>query len=169
MGIVSSWEEFLEQTLVRYLCGAKSKGFLSLRLSRCKSIHHAYQLLSSDPDYEPSKRFLNWNSPEQVVKKAALFLSGGGTYSNALTTYKEALLYATRIRNRVAHSSSKASSQFIETAKTLLQSSRLTQGYRVGDLLLTSPKNVANIPLGKSTYFDAYVQLFEQLAKSIVP
>ena len=170
MGVVAAWEEFLEQTLVRYMCGAKAaESAPRLRLSRCKSIQHAYQLLTADPDYDPVKKYISWSSPEHVQKKAGLFLERGGTYSLPLSKYKDALLYASRIRNRVAHSSSKASKQFIDTAKTLLNANRLRQGYRVGDLLLEPPQNIADIPQGTSNHFESFMNMYEELANSIVP
>jgi hypothetical protein len=170
MGVVAEWEEFLEQTLVRYMCGAKATGGVpTLRLGRCKSIQHAYQLISADPDYDPLKKYINLSSPEQVRKKVGMYLERGGTYSAPLTKYNEALLYAVKIRNRVAHSSSMANKKFIETAKTLLGSNRLRQGFRVGDLLLEAPRNVANIPQSFPNYFESLMEMFKEIANSIAP
>jgi uncharacterized short protein YbdD (DUF466 family) len=169
MGIVAAWEEFVEQTMVRFLCGAKAGGLPTLRITGCQKIVHAYQLISGDPDYDRDRRHLNWSSPDQILKKAGLFFECGGTYTGPLRKYKDKLLQASLIRNRVAHSSSKARTQFIKTAKELRESQKLSQGYRVGDLLLENPEKRPWVSLRGNNYFEKFASIYEDLARTIVP
>ncbi|MDD4051300.1 MAG: hypothetical protein PHR28_05300, partial [candidate division Zixibacteria bacterium] len=86
-----------------------------------------------------------------------------------LAKYKDALDYASRLRNRVVHSSEKAGKQFTDTARHLRNSKKLRQGYRVGDLLLEKPINIAHLPQGSNNYFESFMLMYEDLAKTIVP
>src|SRR5208283_1296092 len=53
MDICAQWEDFAEDTFVRYLTGAKPKtgNAPTLRLSKCSDLKHAYQVLSGKPHF----------------------------------------------------------------------------------------------------------------------
>ena len=176
LGVIGSWEEFLEQTLVRYIAGAKCDNDYKpiLRLGKAADITHAYHLISGDPKFDPAKGFIGLSNPTTTVDMARLFLEGGRPYTSAFKGQEELLADANRLRNKVAHSSTKAREDFKRTARRLLNlgsQGRLTQGYRVGDLLVTQ----ADRHFGSSaahrqlTFFKAYMEMFNALAKKIVP
>ena len=176
LGVVSSWEEFLEQTLVRYIAGAGcDNGYQSnLRLGKAADIAHAYHLISGDPKFDPGKGFIGLSNPSTTVDMARLFLENGRPYSSAIERKKELLIDAVRLRNRVAHSSTKSREDFKKTARRFLNlgaNGPMTRGYRVGDLLVAhaerhfGPRAVDR----ELTFFEAYMRMFKKLAFKIVP
>ena len=173
LGVIGSWEEFVEQTLVRYIAGAKcDNGYKPiLRLNKAAGINHAYHLISGDPNFDPGTGFIGLSNPSTTVDIAKLFLDGGRPYSSALKEKEELLIHANCLRNRVAHSSTKAREDFKKTARRFLSQDKLIQGYRVGDLLVDQAvrhfgSSAANRQL---TFFKAYMEMFEVLALKIVP
>lgn len=176
MGIVSAWEEFIERALVRYLAGAKTdSGYLpTLRLGAAKSLDHAYQVLTGDPSHDPARHFVSWNDPAAVSRLAKLYFDGGRPFSSTLESKCQNLNDATRLRNRVAHSSTKCREDFKIVArrfKGMGTDANLSQGYRVGDLLLEKAiRHFGNRAQSKGwTFFEAYCEMYREAAKAIVP
>ncbi|WP_146218646.1 hypothetical protein [Halomonas sp. LBP4] len=173
MGAVSSWEEFLERALVRYAAGAKTKAGHSPtpKYGCANSIDHAYQVLSGNPKFDKSKDYLKVSEPKWVVNTAD-FLFGAHGFGD-IKTKSQLLGHANSIRNRVAHSSDKCRSDFKATAIDFLQpqNGKLTKGYGPGDLLMTQVIRHFGQPAvqAQKTHFDAYMDLFKQLANKAVP
>jgi hypothetical protein len=173
MGLVAAWEEFLEQALVRYVAGAKAdNGYQPTpQYGLAKDISHAYELLSRDPSYDPTKHFLKVTDPKWVRTSADFFFS---SHPFATVQQNAALLsHASSIRNRVAHSSKKCKATFKETALHFLKptSGKLTKGYTPGDLLLADVQHHfgTQVVQARLTHFEAYAKLYEALAGKIVP
>ena len=173
MGMVASWEEFLEVSLVRYVAGGKAgSGYAPVpKFGLANDIAHAYELLSRDSAYDPLKHYLKVTDTKWVRSSADFFFE---THPfSALQTKTDLMLQATSIRNRVAHSSMKCRADFKATVLHFLHptSGMLKQGYTPGDLLLS--KAVRHFPqLTLSTncsHFEAYALLYENLATTIVP
>lgn len=175
MGVAASWEEFLEASMVRYMAGARcNSGYApSLRIGKCAGIDHAYQVLAARSDHDPSKDYLTWTSPTAVVNRAKLFFDAGRPYADPITNSSRLLTDAAKIRNRVAHASTKCRHDFLAVARFHLGKpigAKLVQGYRVGDLLASNA--VSQFPRaarGRSTVFEAYMNLYRNLAQRIVP
>lgn len=173
MGMVSSWEEFLEDSLVRYVAGAKAKaGYRPTpKYGLASGIPHAYELLSRDPSYNPEKHYLKVSDPKWVKSSADFFFqSHPFTHVHAKS---DLLLHANSIRNRVAHDSTKCRADFKATAVHFLHppSGKLTQGFAPGALLTAKvqrhfPQQAVQAGL---THFEAYAQLYEDLAAKVVP
>lgn len=173
MGMVSSWEEFLEDSLVRYVAGAKAKsGYQPTpKYGLASGIPHAYELLSRDPSYNPEKHYLKVSDLRWVKSSADFFFqSHPFTHVHAKS---DLLLHANRIRNRVAHDSKKCRAEFRDTAVYFLRPSngKLTQGFAPGALLTAEvqrhfPQQAVQ---SKLTHFEAYAQLYEDLAAKVVP
>ena len=173
MGIVASWEEFLEQALVRYLTGAQTKkgNPTKLKAGRADTIQHAYELLSLDPDYNPDKSYLKTSDPRWMLRICDFYFS---THPfNCLRNKIELIRHANTIRNRVAHNSTKSKADFKLTALYFIRfpGNTLSKGYGPGALLQAAvrhhfgPDAIAE----RQTHFAAYVELFEDLAAEIVP
>jgi hypothetical protein len=172
MSVVAAWETFLEDSTIRYMAGATcdSGHAPSLRLGRCKSLDHAYQVYAGTSDYNPSKDYIDWRSPKAVGDRARLYFEGGNPYAGVFTSYTDKILDANKIRDRIAHASSKASNQFMDVARRL-RGAGLHQGYRVGDLLrsqCTQHFGHTKLSSGK-TVFGAYMSIYRDAAKRIVP
>jgi hypothetical protein len=176
LGLVAAWDEFLEQSFVRYLAGAKSSdgSSPSLRLGKAHDIAHAYHIISGDPAFDPTKNYSRFSDTRWVIDLSKIYFERGSPYATALHPNHQVLQHATRLRNRVAHNSTKSREDFKRTARALLgrpQNAPLTQGYGVGDLLL-SP---AILLFGQEArdrnmnYFQAFGVRFLHLAALVCP
>jgi hypothetical protein len=82
---------------------------------------------------------MTWSSWSDVVDRAQLFFQAGAPFSTLTHLQRDRLTDAIRIRNRIAHSSTKVRNDFNEVARRhlgLAPDKRLSQGYDVGQLLL---------------------------------
>ncbi len=172
MGAIAAWEDFLEETTIRYLAGAIADSGYSprLRLGKCENIEHAYRIYSGNPAYDATKQYLNWRDPTSVIAAAKLFFYQGHPYTLPLTNFGARLKDAVKIRDRVAHSSTKAREDFNKVARRL-RGGPLHQGYRVGDLLTSNANNnFGHTTLcGGKTVFGAYVTILKECATRVVP
>ena len=138
MGVVAEWEDFIEQTFVRYLAGAESgNGYKApLKIGAARDMLHSYALLSRDANYDPAKHYLRFSDPAWTVTHADFFFTGGAPYATVRTNMAR-LREANLIRNRVAHSSKKCKEEFKQVALSYTNpgGTNLWQGYRVGNLL----------------------------------
>jgi len=171
---VIGWEDFVEAVFVRYLAGAESpaKYRPSLRLTAAKSLSHAFQLASGDPDYDPQKHYISWNKWKSVESLAKVFLNAGRPFTNVTEHEKQRLADCVLIRNRIAHSSPKCKSDFIKVSKNHLglpTTGKLAQGFSAGQLLLTSSNRLfgANAPV--KPFFEHYLDTIRSCANRICP
>lgn len=176
LGLCAQWETFLEDSMVRYLAGAKPSGGNAphLRIGRCSDLTHAYQVLSGKPTYDPSSDYMSWTSPNAVIDRAKVFFKSGEPYASKITQCRDELKRAVLLRNRIAHSSEKCINDFKMAANHYLAPRSVTQGYRVADLLGTpQTKNFAFLaapaPGMARDYFLAHADMFRHLAQTIVP
>ncbi len=173
MGLIATWEEFLEQTLVRYLTGAETDtGYkLHLKAGKANTIAHASELLSLDPNYNPNKSYLKMTNPQWVGKLADFYFSNHPY--GCLGNQTQLLRHASTIRNRVAHDSTKCKADFKATAIFFLQpaNNQLTQGYGPAALLEETVQRHFDQQAvqQRKTHLVAYVDLFRSLANQIVP
>lgn len=80
---------------------------------------------------------------------------------------------ATKIRNRVAHSSAKCKADFKVVALRLLMlqaGGKLKQSYTAGNLLLAPTTSVfGSLHNAGVTIFEAFIRMYEDLANAVVP
>ena len=176
LGVCAAWEEFLEETFVRYLAGAApaAGGGPTLRLGKCDGIEHAYQVFTANPSHDPTRHFLSWTNPDEVVSMASLYFQGGNPYAPAIGQFIGELRRSVKLRNRIAHSSQKSVEDFRTTANHYLQPAAVTQGYGVGDLLrVQRRRDFTGLPPAAPghvrTYFDAHMDMFRVMADQVVP
>jgi hypothetical protein len=176
LGMVASWEEFLEQVFVRYMAGAKTDtGFMpTLRIGKCAGIVHSYQVLAGDPDYDPNKHYAKFGDIKWVIASSKLYFDQGSPFAARLHAKLQPLQLAAKLRNRVAHASTKVRSDFKAAAQVHLgldPGDPLSQGYRVGDLLVADAERLfGQIARDRHwNFFRAYHRMFRELAAGIVP
>ena len=170
LSILAGWEEFVEMSFMRYLAGSSTKtGYAPiLRVGKCQSLPHAYEVFAGQLNYDPTKRFLNWSAFQNVIDKAGIFFANGEPFSRVSSQEIEKITDANKIRNRVAHASRKCKEEFRQTSLKLLNRSQLHQGFDAGMLLLHSP--VVQFPSSTlGNLFEAYLEFFENLRDKIVP
>ena len=114
LSIVSAWEEYLENSFLRYMAGAQYGASHSpkLRIGRCRNTIHARQVLTGTINSNDAVRFMRWNDYSWVLSSATIHFNKGEPYSKLSQLYQSRLRDAQIIRNRVAHSSSRARTQF---------------------------------------------------------
>ena len=102
-----AWEIFLEETFVRYMCGATSpSGWGPVRYVTPKHLDHAREIASGGKDY------VSWVVAQQVIDRANLYFEKGDPYTSALLPALLDLDDLRAVRNRIAHSSQSAREKF---------------------------------------------------------
>ncbi|WP_458071423.1 hypothetical protein [Rhodanobacter sp. BL-MT-08] len=175
LGLVSAWEEFLEQSFVRYLAGAKADNDFcpELRMGKATDISHAYQIISGDPNFDPSRNYAKFGEPKWVISISKNYFALGAPYATVLQPNIDPIQHSIKLRNRVAHNSSKCREDFIKSAKIHLnipEDGKLRQGYTVGDLLAAPADRLFGQEARNKgwTYFQAYNARFRAMARKIV-
>lgn len=171
---VIGWEDFVEAVFVRYLAGAKSPANYtpSFRLAAAKTLAHAFQLASGDPDYDPQKHYISWNKWKSVESLAKVFFDSGRPFTNVTEPEKQRLADCVLIRNRIAHSSPKCRADFIKVSKNHLglpAGGKLTQGFSAGQLLLTSSNRLFGTAAPIKPFFEHYLDTLRSCADRICP
>lgn len=173
MGIIAAWEEFLERSLVRYLAGATTDSSYtpSNKHGSANGLRHAYEILSQEANYDPQKHYLKVTDPRWVWRTADFFFARHPY--GCLNLQSGLLRKATSIRNRIAHNSEKSKADFREAAGYFLNlpNGRLTKGFGAGALLLDPVQRHfgQRVIQARHSHFKAYADLYESLARTIVP
>ncbi len=167
LAVVASWEEFIEGTFVRYLCGAQSMARRRplLKFGPASTLKDAYGIVSGRSNFDPLRHYLSW-SVEDTLNRASLFFVAGRPFREAMTSRKRAFEDASIIRNRVAHSSQKARAAFRVVALRL-RSSKLPRAFSVGDLLLECVPPACECDYAGETLFEAYLYALRCAADEI--
>ena len=107
------WEDFLEQSFLRYLCGFASRtGPPALIGPKFRRIEDAEKSVLSNRPY------VSWASPSAVSKRSQAYMSKGlhEQIFNSNLARLEAFAF---VRHRIAHSSKHSSNQFNAASMTL--------------------------------------------------
>jgi hypothetical protein len=175
---VAAWEDFLEQTFVRYLAGADFFGAkeLNLRTGKATSIAHAYHILKGTTDFKPEKGHLVWTSwKKDVVERARVYFRDGHPYTSVPDKHKQSIANAVNIRNRVAHSSPKCKAAFTKLVHECLKPDKGDKdklpwaGFMVGDFLVHKAVRQFGQGFHTKTYFEAFSFIFGEMANVIAP
>jgi hypothetical protein len=172
LNLISGWEEFVENIFVRYLVGASSLSNYSpiLRIGKCNTINHAYELLSLSYGFTPEKNRLNLGNTKEIIKKAKILFESGKPFSKISENQLAVLQDCYIIRNRIAHSSRKCNDSFKNLALKYLniKNGKLPPGFSVGKLL--SSKNINGISdlLKCDDYYQSFSVFFREIAELLV-
>ena len=172
MGVVAEWEDFIEQTFIRYLStGVSGSGYSPPhKIGKSKDMQHSYAMLSHDTNYDPAKHYLRFSDPAWTVSQAEFFFDGGAPYGTIRTNMAR-LKDANKIRNRVAHGSKKCKADFkaVALAYTNPAGNTLSSGYRVGNLLSSSADRHFGAAARNGDYLQAFFNMFKTMAGDICP
>jgi len=174
MGLVASWEGFLEDVFIRYMAGAKTVAGYSptLKSGACKSLSKAYEVFTGKPGFDPELNYLSWTDYSRVIKRAETFFRDGKPFSDISGADIHRIADAVIIRNRIAHASSKSKSQFKKVALRHFPGTgtKLPAGLNPGSLLMQSCNvNFSKQPDPKNDTFYAYADLFARCVHTICP
>jgi hypothetical protein len=174
MGVVASWEEFIERSLVRFLTGARTKNGYKPTLKACKAdnIQHAYKLLSFNLNYNPDRSYLKVSDPNWVWKVADFYFSNHSFSALQNGNASDLIKHANAIRNRVAHDSKKCKADFKATAIHFLQpgNRKLKKSFRAAALLQERVQRQfkQQVIHQNKTHFIACCDFFRCMASQIV-
>lgn len=102
-----SWEQFLEQTFTRYMCGGRtSSGYSPNRYVQPKTLEHALNMIKQ------KKPYVDWTVGGEVINKAKLCFRDGEPFANALGGSLGQLEEMKKNRNRIAHRSIHSEKEF---------------------------------------------------------
>lgn len=105
-------ENFLEDVFLRYACGQPTlSGTAVASYLAPRDIEHAYELIRS------SQTFLEWNSPDTVIRRAEIYLDNGGPIKAVLSAKQSFLTDIRRIRNHIAHNSRASLQEFTKVVR----------------------------------------------------
>lgn len=165
LSMAAAWEEFIEESFVRYLAGAASpSGYMpSLRLSQCASIDRGKQVITGSLRAEQGYRSLRWNDYRWVLATAQVFFRDAEPFSLVPEDFRMRLSEAQVLRNRVAHNSTQARRKFKTLANSYLKqqaNAALPRGFSPGELLTMENPGVFNAEWVEQQHF-TWGDLFE--------
>ncbi|MEW6014387.1 MAG: hypothetical protein AB1690_03590 [Candidatus Zixiibacteriota bacterium] len=105
--IYQAWEDFLENTFTRYMCGACGpSGYMPvLSQPKYQSIADAHRNLLAGQQY------LKWNA-NSTISKAQQYFQNGEPYFTAVGSVRQIISDVETVRNRFAHRSAYVKTQF---------------------------------------------------------
>lgn len=133
-----AWEDFLENTFLRYMCGARAGSGMTPALLRARQATLSgamLELLDGD-------RYLLW-SYSDAVTRAGRYFDRGDPYSTPLAAIRSSLEAIPTIRNAIAHRSQAARARFRQLV--IAERGYMPRGMTPGRFLLDgSPKSYLN-------------------------
>lgn len=110
-----AWESFVEDSFLRYLCGAKSSagGSPTLLLAKEPTLRAAFKKLGG------GNRYITWQA-DTTIKRANKCFDAGSPYASAVNGAKSDLDDITKIRNRIAHRSEHSVREFQDVVRAHL-------------------------------------------------
>ncbi|MGT2505581.1 hypothetical protein [Cupriavidus basilensis] len=180
LGAVSAWEDFIADTYLGYLCGYPSEGgYLPEALcGQALNRTHALMLASGEANPKDAERRMRWNSPRWMKGTSRIHFKSDNPFHGITEPTVKWLEAAVVIRNRVAHNSNKAKSQFKDIANWMIgapKGSSLLPGYSPGRLLIEHLEPYPSLHHLRDDdhfwgdIFEGYVSLWRRLADEISP
>jgi hypothetical protein len=136
--IFVSWEAFLEQAFLRYLCGYKSKIGMA---TPATGQSFATTLASAEAAVLGGKAYRLWHNPNEVVKRASKFFGSSPIQSVVLSNTARLEQFAA-VRHRITHSQTDARNKF--DAATMTIAGKRYAGARAGSFLRDVDPNTAS-------------------------
>lgn len=151
-----SWEVFLEEFLLCYLCGEQPLNGQSINpYFTVRDFEVARGILYQERPY------CEWTNVEILIRRFTYFFALPNRVDDALRPVVVELKEITKIRNVIAHSSSIAHESFTNMWRSKIGGNPSIR--RAADFLIAVDS--ANPP---STFFDKYANVLEVTAESIV-
>ena len=127
-----AWENFLEQSLIRFLCGYKNSRGVFARVgggTYFRSAAGAYAYILG------GKPYLLWHNPQEAIDRCNAHLVGG-PHATVIASALSDVKNFSSIRNHVAHRTANTRSKF--DAATMALAGRTMQAGRAGRFLRSS-------------------------------
>lgn len=151
LAIYKAWEDFVESTFIRYICGGiTASGYAPVLMNpRFRTTNSAFTTLLGNANY------INWN-PGSITTRADLYFDTGEPYSMAIMSIRQTLDEIVVVRNRYAHRSQYTYQEFQSVVRRYL--GYMPQGITPGRFLLTI----------NPSYGDSNIMFIEHYANSLL-
>lgn len=150
-----AWEQFLEETFTRFMCGSiTASGYSPNRFVQPPTLKHAYSMVLE------GKSFVDWTKISNIIRRARMFFEEGEPYVTAVGSASSELEEMRRIRNRIAHRSEHSVRLFKEVVRQRIGS--IPKGMRPGRFLLYIDPNT------NQSFLEEYSTLLLAIAQNIV-
>lgn len=152
----TAWERFLEDSLLRYLCGHAARHG---RETPSSGTYHT-NLAAAKTALYGGQQFLLWHNPSKVIQRASNVLIGS-RHAAVIASIQTRIAHFAAVRHRIAHAHGKAEFD----AATMALAGKRYSGARPGRFL----RDWAPHPASPTRWIDAIVTEFRGLAFQIVP
>lgn len=150
-----AWENFLEESFIRYLVGAKSpSGYIPKRFVNPSNMEIAKNIISGE-----RREYIRWNSAGEVISRSEIYFKGGEPYGNVLRGAAIDLNDMNVIRNRITHMSTISKAKFNNFVRRRFGHGK--RGMTPGRLLLALLDT-------QTTFFDHYVDIIKTTSEIII-
>lgn len=102
-----SWESFLEETFTRYICSASTQSGYSPRL---KSVAYS-NMKQAKRKLVGQRRYISWSIDSTLARSRRYFVDGE-PFTSTISAVRQTLEDISVVRNRLAHASEYAVSEF---------------------------------------------------------
>lgn len=109
-----AYEGFIRELFILYCLGEQplnAKTVPPLSYINPNDFSHAESMIKS------SLKFIEWNSPDELIQRSETFLKNGHPIKIAYTTNKQDLDKFRKLRNHIAHNSSESEDQYIKVVR----------------------------------------------------
>tara|TARA_R110001599_G_scaffold269189_1_gene470003 strand:+ start:169 stop:789 length:621 start_codon:yes stop_codon:yes gene_type:complete len=155
----SAWENMLEQSFLRFMCGYRQQSGVPIATStwvRPRNLAAAMALLLGPSQYKL------WHNPQQVVARSQRYFSNG-PHETVLTSALADIQDFAAVRHYVAHRSADTEQKFQAAARRLSGASVV--GARAGRLLRSSTTD--NVTSQQVTWLERICADLERYARQI--
>ena len=151
---LTAFELFLEESFILYMRSKPTVGDKRVKsFVNPKDAGHARDMMKSHLN------FLEWNSPDIVIKRCEIFLEEGGPIKQAIAQNLSRLQNMRKVRNAIAHNSAEARTQYASVVRLELRAAPLHLPEPGGFLLMADPS------LPRSYFLISYWQLYTCLTQ----
>ena len=152
-----AWEDFLEHSFVRYICGAKTaSGYAPSRYVRPPTMRDAQNMIC-----QPRRPYADWTDVEDVIRLANVYFKNGEPYESGLRPLLVDLRHMTVIRNSIAHRSEQSHLQLEDITRGLV--GYVPRALTAGVLLKRT------VPGEPHTFLEKYCEVVRTAAQRIIP
>jgi hypothetical protein len=154
-----AYENLLENVFLSYLTGEPTQGGAQVQSHVTPtSRDHARALITS------SQAFLDWTSPQVVIKRAETYIISGEPIRTAITTSQSHLQQAKKIRNHIAHNSTESAKDFNSIVVHFMLTAPMTP-ISAGEFLALTP---ASGPCANKEILSFFLEKLENTVRALV-
>jgi hypothetical protein len=151
-----AYEAFIQEVFILYCMRKTSRGGkIANSYLKAKGYEHTYKMIKSSMEY------LDWASPEHVIRRAELYLEDGFVVKAVYVARRQMLQDFKTLRNHIAHNSFESAAAYSRLVQRLLRTRPVRLPTAGGFLLMAGPGRAG------SYYLADFLDEFEQVADDL--